>query len=480
MNEYDKLEKNKISSTHKNNLNIWIITSYLFNNIKSIIILSLLAAFLIFLGAYAYYILTSSVDVSELNFSLTFDGISENKYPNGTNFSEDSIISIPILQEVYAKNNFKQFFPDFTLFKNSISVQRYNPRLSFLKYEFDSKLKNQNLTSSERYELEREFYRQVESIESKPDFILSLFYPNANVKNISNVITGDILYDILKTWMIQSQEIYGATKYNIPVIINPLNKNFIDNTDYFQTSDKLRKLLESLQNQLSEMMLLPNAYNIIITRDNNKYTFIDLKSMLINTKDYYMTPLFDLLKNSSAINANRNSQVYINESIKDLEFKKNTLLNKKDYLENLLYRKVILSNEKILKIDDEISNIDSNLLFYRSIHDLASSKQIVLSDETIKGIKEYQLKLLEGENLVISLAYEFYEKINKYNLGRNDGFYDVNYFSSYTLKEVKPLYILKISLAVWAVFELIIIGTFILIKIYKFNVLLHLKHDGID
>ena len=129
-------------------------------------------------ACFTYYELLgkTSVRISVLNFSLMFDGVKDGKYPNGSKFVETDIIASPVLRKVFNDCNLKSYYGSFSNFKNTISIQRYNPGLAFLNSEYKAKLSSTNLSSAQRYEIEQEFYRQTANIEAKPIFSLVLIF----------------------------------------------------------------------------------------------------------------------------------------------------------------------------------------------------------------------------------------------------------------------------------------------------------------
>lgn len=447
-------------------------------HLRLIFIISVVITIAIGASALYYYYSLPYSEIAELNFSLTFEGAYENRYPNGTSFSEEDIISTQVLQQVYDDLRLDAIFPSFNFFKNSISVQRYNPSLAFLTYEFNAKLRNKDLSSSERYEIEREFFRQTGALQAKPQFTLSLIFPVGDKQFISRNISGEILYAIIKVWRIQSQNIYGVTKYNISFIRDPIGEKFLDNTDYFQTTDRLRAVLDILNAEVQELKKLPNTQNIFLDKNGQKYSLMDIEYKIANIRDYLINPLLDLVKNSGVISQNRSSQVYIESNIAGLELKRENLLARKDFLENLLIRKILPSHESIIKINDEISDIDGTLMFYKSMSNYGTDQAPKdISAETIKKIKEGQQKVVIGENEIIALAYEFYDQINKYNLERNDGFYKITSFSTFILKLTKLLFVFQVSLIVWLVMELLLVFGFLVRESYILLVKSHRNDD---
>ncbi|MCP4177767.1 MAG: hypothetical protein GY756_08375 [bacterium] len=426
------------------------------------------------IGSYNY--LTSPVyKYSELFFSLTFKGINEDLYPNKTKFNEEDIISTPILQKVYDNYNLKNFYNNFSAFKRSISIQRYNPKLAFLNYEFKAKLGSRDISSARRYELEKEFFRQTAIITAKPQFIITATSSGAQKYNIPNSIIGKAVYGILKEWLNMATQKQGVSKYDISLMSKPMGSYIISETDYFNGTDYLRKMYDTLIEELDQIKYLPNINHLTVSVDNNKYNLKDLTHKLEYIKSYMLTPLLNKLETKPIYKNKNNTINYIQEMLENLKVKAGSLKEEKASYENMLINHIVSSHEQLTKINKEEITLKKDLQFYTDfLQKYKKSSNSSFSKKEVAEIVNKQQSIFQAENSMINSIYDFYLKASKYNLENNSSFYKINGFSSYNVSKVKLKFVVTVTAVIWLIIEvillLIIIMTIFLNEIFKHTV----------
>ena len=477
MNSKDEKNHNVHHSTtakhhDADSLGIWDILHILVEKKKLIILFSVVLAVVTIFITFFSYITTPTAKMSSLNFSLMFNGIENGTYPNGSKFVETDIISTPVLKEVYDKNDLKQYYGSFGKFKNSISIQRYNPALEFLTHEYKAKLSSKRLSSAERYETEQEFHRQIANIIAKPNFTLMSNYPKAYKYNIPNVVIGQILNKILTTWLSMAKTYQGVTKYDVSLMSNKVDTKFIKDIDYFNGADFLRLLLNDLKGDLTKLEKLPNVKNIKFRDDNKFYTLKDIQLRVRFIQNYIMNPLFELIKSSNAYKNKKNVEVYIESQISTTGNKVDLLKQENERYEKLLLEHYTSSPEPIMKANAEIQLLNKEVAFYKNYLKSVTAydgKQVAAPNK-IKRINTYLTKLSSAEDALITLTNKFYEHVCKYNLDNKANFYRVDSFSSYVWHKVKAKFILQIALIIWCVIEILFLALVVCLEIHKRHV----------
>jgi hypothetical protein len=418
------------------------------------------------IGTYNY--VTSPVyKYSELLFTLTFKGINEDLYPNNTKFNEEDIISTPILQKVYENYDLKKFYNSFSSFKSSISIQRNNPKLAFLNYEFKAKLGSKNISSARRYELEKEFFRQTAIIRAKPQFIITATSFDLQKYNIPSTIIGKALYGILKEWLNMAIQNQGITKYDISLLSKPMGDHILTGTDYFNGTDYLRKMYDILTEELEQLKNIPNINHITVSVDNKIYNLKDLSYKLSYIKNYMLTPLLDKIE-SQPVYKNKNNVIsYIEDMLENITMKATALKEDKISYENMLINRIINSHEDLIKIGKKEIALKKDLQFYSTFLKKYKNSSDNFSKKEIAFITQKQKSIFHSENSMINSIYEFYTKASKYNLERNSSFYKINGCSSYNVSKEKLKYIAIITAVIWLIIEVILALIIILAIFFK-------------
>ncbi len=102
------------------------------------------------------FLLSPSVSIATVGFRLNFDGADRNMYPNGTTFSPQEIVSVPILTRVYENNLLKQYLRT-DEFYTALFVSALNTRVELLDAEYMARLQDARLSTVDRQRIEEEY-----------------------------------------------------------------------------------------------------------------------------------------------------------------------------------------------------------------------------------------------------------------------------------------------------------------------------------
>ncbi|HJO93012.1 MAG TPA: hypothetical protein QF753_06410 [Victivallales bacterium] len=426
------------------------------------------------------YIYSSSpvYKYSSILFTLTFNGVTDSKYPNGTKFNEEDIIAAPVLQKVYKDYDLENIYTSFSKFKSSISIKRYNPKLSFLNYEFKAKLADKNISSARRYELEKEFFRQTAIIQAKPQFMVTATYSNIQKYNAPEPLIAKAVYAILKEWMDTAKQKQGVTKYDIALLSKPMETLVIENTDYFNGADYLRKMYENLYEELNQLNKIPNIYQITISENGHEYNLKDLSYRLRYIKNYMLTPMFDNFSSTPIYNNKSEVISYLENQLEHIKLQLTSIKEEKINYENMIINHIISSHEPLVSLNNKASELKRDLKFYSDFFKIYKSSNSNISKENIKIIEKKQKKIFLAENKMIQSIYNFYIKASKYNLEKKSSFYKINGFSSYNIKKLKFKYVAIITIALWLIIEVIFALIIILFVFFK-EIFKNVNYDNI-
>ena len=455
------------NNTQGKEITLWEVLDILLKKKVLILLYTVFVSIIVVSIAWFYYAKSPTSKLCVLNFSLMFDGINEGKYPNGTKFVESDIVSAGVLKQVYDDGRLKQYFGSLSNFKRIISVQRYNPGLAFLNFEFKSKLSDKTLTSAERYDIEQDFYRQTRNMVAKPIFTLVLTYPDASNHNFPDALGAKILNDILAVWISQAKRYKGITKYNISLISNRIRKEFIENTDYFGGIDLMRLLLKDLDSDIEKLKQIPNINLIRLKYDNRDFSVQDLKIRLEFIKKFILEPLLATI-NMSGITKNKQEVTsYIIAQINSLKIELNILVRKKDNYEQMLLERYATSLEPILKMNTEEIAIKNEMGFYEKHLKVFESSDNKVSPDVKKRIVAYRKQLVTAENSLIDLIEKFYNKMCNFNLESNAAFYKVNAFSSFVFRNKTLKSFQTNALVSWIILELLLLVPIVVLGLHR-------------
>ena len=471
MKEENKPDKEYIKNFAKLNTDLSILEFFLYIMRKRLIIFCVSVIMILLLAsAYFYnFYKQPTFHSSSLGFTLNFDGLKQHKYPNGSPFLQNDIISTMVLFKVYKQNDLNVYFNSFENFKTSISIFRNASELEFNRFEFTSKLSNQELKASERTEIEQKFYSKRDEILSKTNFKLVCSYANSKY-TIPDVVINKSLNNILTTWLDIAKRQKGAFTYDLPLLTSKLLQKKIDHMDYFISLDLLRRLILKIQVSVDRLNNLPNCSQITISVNDQQYTLEDISFELNYILNYELFPLLQkviqagICKNSEDINNYLNQMLY---SVKE----KLNLVNAEKNFFTAMYQENILGTPKdIVNKSLDSFRLTEEEQFYEKVNQTFS---LALRDSTkpaklINDFNEKQNRIKESILLINSLTNDFLKKISTYDLDPGSKYYNIVSFSSYSTHLFNKKSILIVFAAVFVALEaLIFAALYIKFVLYK-------------
>ena len=474
-----------------------------------IILWSIIFAVIIVAVSGVVFLRQTKYQTSELSFSLDFKGVSLGQYPNGSRFSTNDIISIPVLRKVYKDNSLEKYFSDFNEFQNTLSVYRYDFRLTILRAEYAGKLSEKKLTVEDRDKLEQEFKRKQEDILSNSDFNLVMTAQN-KLKQLPSELTNKVLRDILKIWLNNAEKDKGINRYKISLVTNNvISKSDIENLDYIVGIDLLRETISKLKSDIEKVSKLPGGKTIRIQSDNTETSLADIefKVNFLDTYElqpligairtygitkegplsviYLKTKLYQLERDQIAIMASR--KVYansLNEYQNDINqisdgsipvkkssggatiipqfdgtfFDKIVSMAQQDA--NTIYRQDL--NDKEISTALKSISLNKEIDYYKTLSDAfdkfkkekQNSKDLTTAENFIK---EQQLKIYNSVIDLIRQNHEFYNKINEYTLNLQSQYYNINSFTVKTTSTLSVKKVIIVMILLWVLLEVVLI-----------------------
>ena len=233
---------------------------------SGVIVITLLAVMLGYaILAITIYLTRPTARVTSQQFRLNFEGATEGRYPNGLKFSPVEIVSTPVLQKVYERNELSRFM---TLadFGRSVFVLESNPAFDALQREYQARLADTKLTALDRDRIQKEFELKRDAL-AKNEFSLNFQHNKANSRVPISVVRS-VVVDTLNVWADVAVNEQHVVDYRVPVLSpEVIGTRTVPDEDYVPTLLVLRAQVIKVLSNAGEVMKLPGA-ELVRTSDN--------------------------------------------------------------------------------------------------------------------------------------------------------------------------------------------------------------------
>jgi hypothetical protein len=270
--------------------------------------------------------------LASVGFRVTFEGAEDDKYPNGTKFSGAEIVSSPVLEEVFTRNELQRY-TTFQDFKDSMFILHANPDMEMLTYEYQGKLSDNRLTPVDRSRIEEEFHSKRESLKS-PAYSLNLRRSERVVK-VPTAILSKVLQDTLSIWAQQAAERKGATNYNIAILSkNSLKMESLAGADFVIAVDMLRSTLERMLKSIAEIAKVPGAEAVRLGGD--QMSLADVRAQTEDLIRFYVEPLLGIIRTHGLSRATARPDVYFMDRLLEVQLKREEVRQRMTTLQQAL------------------------------------------------------------------------------------------------------------------------------------------------
>lgn len=284
---------------------------------RAIAVLTLAATILIGGIGAAIYLFQEKWYVTHLQFSLDFDGVEKNEYPNGTKFSTSDILVSPVINSVYDTNDLKRYL-ELAKFRSALSVIQTNDKIRLLEYEYAPKLDDKKLTLDQRSRLEAEFLEKKKNL-MVPVFNLVLS-GNRSILSIPPTLMVKVLQDMLSGWAEYADRVKGVNKFQIPLVSrNILSKEDLDAQDYLAAVDMIRTAITRAISDIAMLQHIPGSANFRL--EQNNVSLQDLKFRMLDMQKFKISPLMGTIRLGGISKSYEITKVYLLNRINELKIK---------------------------------------------------------------------------------------------------------------------------------------------------------------
>jgi hypothetical protein len=218
-------------------------------------VLGLAALFVVVagLGLWSYYYPVQKK--ATLDFRIDFDGIQDGKYPNGSKFSVEDLLSEPILRRVYDENGLQKY-TGFQKFHEAVFVTSSNRALELLEMEYRGRLADAKLQPIDRQRIEREFHEKAGALKIST-FHLTLIR-SERLREMDASLMEKVLRGILNGWADDAAKTRGALKYDLPIYSRTMiRKEEMQSQDFLIGIDMLRTKVNRVVSSVDELLKVP-------------------------------------------------------------------------------------------------------------------------------------------------------------------------------------------------------------------------------
>ena len=170
-------------------------------------------------------------------FAFSFDGASENKYPNGIPFSPQDVLAAPVLDAVYVNMHLQGKIEPGD-FRTAFTIAQGGTELRVLQSDFEQKLANTKLTAAERVPLETQYRAALAALRTGT-FVLAGDFTNSN---LSDLEIERVMSAVPMAWADFAQKIRGVAIYDISVPTMTDADKLTNDSDYLIAAETLRSI----------------------------------------------------------------------------------------------------------------------------------------------------------------------------------------------------------------------------------------------
>jgi len=235
---------------------------------------------------------------ASLGIEMKFPSALQKKYPNGSPFSPNDILSTGLLKKAYQANHLEGKI-DFSDFKKSLRINPSGDSLAALQLEYKVKLSDRKKLPIEREQLEEAYKKRREAITAS-EYSLFWMESASPAETIAASIKGKVLEDLPRFW---AEEAVYAKKVLAFTCLLPgrlqsenSTSKIISNT--IDIAERSRILAEDL-NQLS---LIPGGAQLCLASGTN---LIDLKNRLQVLRESGLNRVQEALVNFSSVQSDK-------------------------------------------------------------------------------------------------------------------------------------------------------------------------------
>ena len=261
---------------------------------------------------------------------LTFKGIEDKQYPNGSPFRLADIVAPSILSLAYDINQLKEHDISETDFVQGFNIQSYTPDYNLIVKRYESALAVKRITSEQITSLQERLKSELAQASLSA---AQITFSPGNKFSLSTELIDKILLDVPRLWAEKSITTNGVIELDVPTYSNKIfDTERLESLDYLVSIDLLNDNIKLMLDNIEQLLKQPNAPTI---RDQESgYSLLDLRKAINDIFDYdlqaLLPPILDLgiTKNADSL------LLYYQHKIRNLKQEREYMLERANIASN--------------------------------------------------------------------------------------------------------------------------------------------------
>lgn len=244
-------------------------------------------------GAYlALSYLGSDKDVTYSQaFDLTFDGIANGEFPDGSPFLISDVISSTVLSRVYQENDLGSTELTLDQLRRGLNIQPYAPDYFLIIDRYRRQMGGSNQSAAEIAELQQQMRSELRTATAS-GMLITLQLPDGALTTDQ---AREILLDIPNTWAERAISEKGVLELNLPIYSERIfDEERFESLDYLVGIELLLDNIELIQENITALKREPNSTNV--ADPETGYNLEDLEKAIADVAEYDLRQLIDPVK----------------------------------------------------------------------------------------------------------------------------------------------------------------------------------------
>ncbi|WP_394170576.1 hypothetical protein [Saccharospirillum alexandrii] len=276
--------------------------------------IALLVVALAFSAFLALRYLASDKDVTYSQaFDLTFDGIANGEFPDGSPFLISDVISSTVLSRVYQENQLDATELTLDELRRGLNIEPYAPDHFLIVQRYRSRMNN-NLSAAEAAELQQQMQSDLRTA-SASGILLTLQLPDGT---LTTEQAREILRDIPNAWAERAISEKGVLELNLPIYSERIfDEARFESLDYLVGIELLLDNISLIQENIAALKREPNSTNV--TDPETGYKLEDLEKAIADVAEYDLRQLIDPVKELGLARDPDFVRLFYNSRMQELE-----------------------------------------------------------------------------------------------------------------------------------------------------------------
>jgi len=264
-------------------------------------------------------------------FDLTFDGLADGEFPDGSPFLISDVVSSTVLNRVYQENNLDTTELTLDALRRAINIEPYAPDHFLIVERFRTQMNNSDLAAAELAELQQQMQNELRTAAAS-GLLITLQLPSGIVT------TGqarEILRDTPNVWAERAISEKGVLELNLPIYSERIfDEERFQSLDYLAGIELLLDNIDLIKENIAALKREPNATNV--TDGESGYNLEDLEKAIADVAEYDLRQLVDPVKELGLARDPEFVRLFYNSRQQDLQLQRTLLQQRAEVTRTVL------------------------------------------------------------------------------------------------------------------------------------------------